>query len=278
MSTKVKDFVKLLTPPVFLNVYRGIKYSSRLRLREFTWEHTYEHLRDVPVSGGGFESDTWMNTVRANLERVIAESKRDITVPELVSGEQSLLPVVAAMLSQFDKREKLSILDFGGGVGIDYVRLINSTLRSGPFDYHVVDTKSSCEMGSEFFADDERVHFYSSLPADLPEVELVYMNGALLYIEDYKSLLESLCDYRPKCFLFVRLNAGDIPTHARDQKNVEGSAIPSWFFNINEILEIMAAKGYSLVFKGVAEQIFDERNLPEQYRVKRGCSLLFFRD
>jgi putative methyltransferase (TIGR04325 family) len=274
MTTKIKTLVKRITPASFLNIYRGIKYEAWLRRPKYFWQGVFEHLRDVPVSGGGYEGDVWLNRVRANTERVLAESKKPVTVPAVVTGEQSLLPVTASLLRQFIKHERLSILDFGGGLGIDYISVISSVLRCQNFDYHIVDTEKSCEVGSDIFSHDKRVHFHATLPANLA-VDIVYINSALLYIEDYKNLLETLCSYQAKFFLFVRLDAGDIPTHARGQINIEGSTVPCWFFNVNEIINIMEAKDYALIFKGAAEAIYEESNFSDEYKLGRACNLLF---
>lgn len=275
MTTNIKSFVKRIAPRQLVNVYWAFKYGQTPRL-EYFWEGIYGHPKDVPISGKGYESDAWLNLVRSNTERVLTESKKAGTVPEIVTGERSLLPLTASLLCQLNERERLTILDFGGGVGIDYVRMLSSILQCS-FDYHIVDTQKSCELGAELFKDDRRIHFHSSLPVEIGELDLVYMNSALEYVEDYKTVLETLCDYQPKCFLFVRFDAGEIPTHARGQKNIEGSTFSCWFFNIHEIINIMEGKGYSVIFKGAAEQIHEESNLPEKYRVRRACNLLFSR-
>ena len=113
---------------------------------------------------------------------------------------------------------------------------------------------------------------------DLIHIDIIHMVSVLQYIEDYAALIRTLCAYKAKCFLFVRLSVGDVPTYATAQKNVPGMTLAYWFINVNEIIEVMSANGYSLIFKSASEQEYDQNNFPQQYRMGRTCNLLFSRD
>ena len=279
MSVNLKELIKLVTPPLFARLYWRYKYgqSPQLSTKGF-WEGVYEDFSHVQTAGSGYESVEWLNKMREFTENVLAESRKGGSVPQIATGERSLLAVVASLLCHFNRPERVKILDFGGGMGVDYIRVVSSLAQcSSAIDYHVVDMKSSCEVGTQIFAGDARIHFHDSLPPALAEVDIVFINSGLIFVEDYLTILDALCAYQPKCFLFLRLDAGDIPTHARAQKNVEGSVFPCWFFNLDEIKSAMSAKGYSVIFKGAAEQVYDESNYTEQYRLGRACNLLFAR-
>ena len=138
----------------------------------------------------------------------------------------------------------------------------------------VVDTGKTCEIGLSLFEGEERIHFHSELPS-LSEVDLVFLNSPLQYIPDWAELLSKLVSYRPKYFLMVRLDAGEIPTHARGQRSIKGSTIPYWCLNIQTVLKTMSELRYSLLFKSSGPTTYDENNLPQNYRLGHYCNLLF---
>lgn len=241
------------------------------------WEGIYRHYRDVPITGQRFDGDTWIGKTQAYTRRVLDSSKKYGAIPTEVTGEHMLLPLVASLACQ-ESGGKVSLLDFGGGMGIAYIHLISSLVNCRSIDYHIVEREGICEGGARLFEDDKRIHFYPAIPAGLSGLNIVYISSALQYVEDYPSLLKTLSALGAKYFLFVKLSAGDFPTYATAQKNVPGTTLPYWFINVGEIIEIMAAGGYSLIYKSALEQEYDQSNFPDEYRLGRTCNLLFTRD
>jgi len=71
--------------------------------------------------------------------------------------------------------------------------------------------------------------------------------------------------------LLADVPAGKMPTYATVQ-NYYGSKIPHWFFNLNEMINAMAAIKYKLLFKSAyigkrlgIEQPMPQDNFPELY-------------
>ena len=117
--------------------------------------------------------------------------------------------------------------------------------------------KEACEEGSRIFADDERLQFVLSLTEIPHDIDIVFMSGVLQYIEDYATALKSVLTKKPRYLLITLLSAGDIPTFACAQTNMEGSILPHWFFNIHEIIKLMKVNQYQLIFKGSAELVIN---------------------
>lgn len=237
----------------------------------YFWDGIYGHYRDVPTHGDRFDGDEWINKTRINTERLLASSREHGSIPKDTVGEHTLLPLLASAVCE--SAGKVSILDFGGGMGVTYIHLISS-LPNCAVSYYVVEREGIARGGAELFAGDARIHFLSELPAG-SDFDIVYMSSALQYVEDYPSLLRMLVAYRAKYFLFVKLSSGDFPTYATAQKNVAGTTLPYWFINVGEIIELMAAGGYSLIYKSALEQHYDQTNFPPEYRMDRACNLLF---
>jgi putative methyltransferase (TIGR04325 family) len=271
----IARFVKRLAPPVLLDVFH--RNQSRSPRTGRVWEGIYAHYRDVPTSGHGFNGDVWINKTYAYTQSVLASAKKYGTIPTGVAGEHMLLPLLAAAVCR-EAGGKVRILDFGGGMGIAYVHLLSSLVNCGSIDYHIVESEGVCERGARLFEHDERIHFSAQLPVGLADLDILYMSSALQYVEDYPSLLKALSAFQARYFLFAKLSAGDFPTYATAQKNVPGTTLAYWFINAQEIIEIMAAGGYSLIYKSALEQQYDQSNFPEKYRMGQTCNLLFSRN
>ena len=262
-----KLLLKQLLPPALISLWQ----QKALPLGSY-WKGVYSRLNQVPSSGPGFASDQWINLIRNSTERNQAAAKNCGTIPWFVGGDRSLLPMLAAAIGA--DQERISILDFGGGMGLDYANITACLPRRWNIGYHLVESPRVCEAGATLWTGDERVQFHPTLPPNL-QVDIVYIRSSLQYVEDYSGLLAQLAGYRPRCFLLVDLPAGDIPTYATAQHNVKGSILPYWFFNVQEIIDIVAQLGYVLVFKGGQEKKYDCSNFPQSHRLEQMCNLLF---
>src|SRR5207245_10816057 len=84
----------------------------------------------------------------------------------------------------------LRILDFGGGVGISFVHLKSGLVGDMELDYQVVELECACRMGLQLFENDHGIHFHRSLPELMEPLDIVFMKGVLMSIEDYAGLLK----------------------------------------------------------------------------------------
>ena len=245
---------------------------------ENIWEGVYSDFKEVPVSGPGFNGGKWATNSLKKISELLEAAKKQGTIPSVVAYRANLLPLLAALVRE--ETGRVSVLDFGGGLGFTYVPVAHALVEKSRLDYHIVDVERICESGTQLFENDDCVHFHTSLPS-ISEVDIVHMGSSLQYIRDWKELINRLADYQSEYFLFTDLMAGDIPTYATAQ-NYYGSKIPHWFFNINEIIATMSSVGFDLLFKSTytatilgKEQELPQNNFPEDLRLGRACSLLF---
>jgi len=266
----LKQWIKRFVPLIVLDLYRSYKQTAVYR--GHIWQGIYENYGDVPRTGGGYDSERLVKDTLVYTQNLLTISRQYRTIPTEVVGEHALLPLLVSLICE---GRGAKVLDFGGGMGAAYIHLISSVINCRWIDYHVVENRAMCDAGTKLFANDGNIHFHPTLPADLSDVDVVYVSSALQYIEDYRGLLQTLCGYQPRYFLFVKLSSGDIPTYATAQKNLPGTTIPYWFINVNEIISIMRENGYSLIFKSALEREYDQSNFPKQYRLGRACNLLF---
>jgi putative methyltransferase (TIGR04325 family) len=245
------------------------------------WDGVYGSFNETPTTGEGFRSQRWVNQSLKKVTSLLEQAKDSSSVPSTVVHRDNLLPFLASLISHGS--ERISILDLGGGLGLTFVSVSQSVDPQKDFEYHIVDLDTICEIGTELFKDDDRIHFHSSLPESISAVDIVHMESALQYVGEWEDILGKLAEYNAEFFLFTNLAAGDIPTYATTQQYYE-SRIPYWFFNLDEVVTAVTNLGYSLQFKSTyihrilgEEQKFPQDNFPEDLRLGHSCNLLFRR-
>ena len=267
----VRQILKATVPPGAVAMYRRLVFGDHIG---YVWRGIYPRLRDVPRRGSGFDGTAWLATCQRYLHWVKVRGELGRTIPGEVTGRHVLLPLVVACIGG---SEPVRVLDFGGGLAIDYLLLSQATGGAANVEFHVVESRPLVDAGARLFESDGRVNFHAELPASLPGLDLLHISTALQYVDDYSGLLTSLIAYRPRYVLMADLPAGDIPTFATAQVNVRGSVIPSWFFNAREIIALVESGGYRVAFKSVSEQRIDLGNFPSSHQIARSCHLLFTR-
>src|SRR3989337_2590621 len=116
------------------------------------FEGIYRSFDDAKSKGLGFSSDTWINSSKVKLKKLLDGE-------ESVLAYQNLLPFLLTVITP---REKIKVLDFGGGIGITYVSSIKTRFNNKiPFEYHVVENERICKEGQKIFKKDKRIFFHS---------------------------------------------------------------------------------------------------------------------
>jgi len=235
------------------------------------WTGVYERYEDVPVSGPGFDGETWTAITRAGTERALARL-RDAT-PGVPTGDRALLPsLVANVLAD---RGAVRIVDFGGGMGIGYID-VRAAMGPAAIEYVVVETDAVCAAGRNLFQD-PAIRFVTSLADVRTDADLVYVSSVLQYMPKPTEMLRQLAALGARYLLLVNVSAGEIPTYATAQRNVPGSVIAYWFLATREIVEALRAFGYEQRHTSPSERRLTGFAVPRRYRIERGVNLLFER-
>lgn len=265
----LRKILRGLTPPALTEFYRRARGDFNS-----PWEGVYKNYRDVPASGGGYESETVVSAMAEHTRKLKETLAAGLEPVEEFDGDNLLLPLLAAGAAA---ERPVRILDFGGGMGEGYLRL--KAAMAGPVEYHIVELERNCAGGRRLFEGAGDIFFHTAFPAEPENVDIAHINSALQYIEDYAGLLARLAAYKPRYILLARLSAVESPTFAALQKNLEGTTLPYWFFNTGEIVQFLAAKGYRLAYKKPAAKQYPQDGLPPGHRLPGGrmSNLLFSR-
>ena len=98
------------------------------------WEGVYENAAAVPVAGAGFASQAWIDAALRDTELTATQG------PKAPTPSDSQL--LATLVTQYEP--PVRILDFGGGMGIGYLRLRAALAKPVDVRYEIVDGAESC--------------------------------------------------------------------------------------------------------------------------------------
>jgi len=238
--------------------------ETRYRMRP-TYSGVYAGFEDVAEVGGGYEDDEWPITAAEYSRWAIAKNESGF-IPAAVSNETALLPLLISV------SRATRILDFGGATGFSYIAAKYGAMRD--IDrYVIVDHPNVCAQGRELFKDDVRVEFLEHIPQE--QFDLVLIGGALQYVSDYKGLLKTLTDLKPRWILITKLPAGGNVTFVSAQVNLPGKRLASWLFNARELVSDMGSLNYKLIFRSANDGPVNQEKLEPKYRLGQFGNLLF---
>ena len=241
------------------------------------WNGVHQNFRDVVVSGSGFAGDRWVEMSFARLREM--QSNGDAGLP---SFNSSLLVVAAAAVTN-SPEEVVRVLDFGGGAALTYTELRKGLGDQTRVDYHIVENPALVERARRELAPDRSLTFHERFPDSLDRVHIVHSQSALQYIENWKDVVERLVAYDAEYIVLTDVPAGRFPSYATAQTFCE-SAIPHWFFNLDEVIASVQRGRYDLVLKSrhLARVLgvyggYPQDNFPADLRIGMPYNLLFRR-
>lgn len=239
------------------------------------WEGVYTSFVEAGGDLDAFDSDIWIDKQKCKVQ-IALESYQDNNT---ISKDYPLPTVIAMLLSQQDK---LRVLDFGGGMGLQYLDIISKVPEAkGRLEYYVVDGKASIANRPSALNQFINLHFCSELDDLNIKADIIHIGSTLQYIEDWKGLLQSLVDkFKPKYFVFSDLAVGDIKTFITHQVFYE-KRIPVRMMNVIEFINILTKLSFCLMYKTYFETTILGHNelpnhsLPKDYRIKHSLNMVF---
>ena len=242
------------------------------------WEGIYENfeIAEQFCQGSGFDSETWNEqSLKVALECLeCLESKRQI--PQFYKQRSNLLPPIVALL--LINKPFIRILDYGGGLGIGYMTLLESiTNIETKIDYTVIELPQIVQQLKTIIP---KINAIETLPIS-EKFDLVHSASAIQYIDDWKGLFIKLFKNNPDFILLSDVFAGPIPDFVTLQ-NYYGNKIKSWFLNLDQFVLFFSENGYNLIMKSSVtskrkdnEDVLPMDNFPETHKIKYTLHLLF---
>jgi putative methyltransferase (TIGR04325 family) len=198
-------------------------------MKSYGWKNVaYDSYDDLPKDIQSFDNHAWTEKQLNRLNNI------DEELDTIRSRNLLLINYIKKY-----KKNNISVLDYGGGIGLTYFSLLASTDKR--IKYNIVELPSICKAGKRRL--DGAINFYEDIPNI--NVDIVYIRTALQYSKDWKKTLSDLIKCNPKYMILAHLSAGKIPTYLTLQKWGDYS-IPYWFIDENELYEHIEQYNYDI--------------------------------
>jgi putative methyltransferase (TIGR04325 family) len=218
-----------------------------LRLLDF--EGCYESW-PVPTSATNpFDTIEWLDSAEAYLRTLlIAEAADRLAI------EHYIVPVCVLAAEVVARREELRILDFGGGVGVNFVNVRAALAPGIELHYDVVDSSANRDRWQRSFENSMSCDFFTEIPRQ--SYDVVLASSTLQYIPDWAAILTRLADVCASWIVLPRLPITSGATFVARQniRFLDGphagktaGTIAHRFFNREELIGVLLARGFELV-------------------------------
>jgi len=194
------------------------------------------------------------------------------------TGDRSLFPLIVSLVIR--NKPSITILDIGGGLGLDYIGLLICCRTSTKISYNIIEIPEiyaeSEKILNECYPGNPDIHFIHDL-MDCPAPDIILFNSSLQYFDDPMEKVREAAALKPDCLVFIRLSAGYFPQYLTKQVNISDNNVPYWFVNIDEMNNILSCHEYDLIYKSRGDSEYYQENFPESYRMGRTWNLIFMR-
>jgi putative methyltransferase (TIGR04325 family) len=265
----IKQLIKRLAPPILVDAGRALRDRDGKNHRP-EWEYVPEGWRVVDPRIKGWNQATVVET----LLRQWPEYVEALRGPAAIRGYYGVStgPVSYVAHNVFmtfgyvvalaaSKREHLSILDWGGGLGHYYV-LAKALLPEVTIDYSCRELPLICEAGRKLLPE---VRFFDDDSCTAQKYDLVLASSVLQYREDWQSALAkmiSVADYLYLTRLPVVEESPSFVGVQRSYANGYRTEYLGWFFNRRALLDCLEASSMHLIREFHIEPHPDVLNAP----------------
>jgi putative methyltransferase (TIGR04325 family) len=246
----VKKLVRGITPPLLLDAARQLR--RRLSRRPPEWEFVPEGWARDDGHVGGWDVDSVLDAYRGKLPAV----RRALAGPGPIGFPTSAgLPVGRATIAQQNTvlafaygltlasrhKDRISVLDWGGGLG--YFYFLSRALLPGDveIEYHCKEGPLICRYGREAVPE---ITFWDDDSCLAREYDFVCASSSLQYVEQWRDLVGQLAR-ASRSHLFVTrvpvvFESASFVALQRAWAYAFETELLSWVFNRQELLDAIA--------------------------------------
>lgn len=167
------------------------------------------------------------------------------------------------------KKERLSLLDWGGGIG-HYCILSRRLLPEFDLEYYCKDVPVICKVGREVLPEAQFIERDEDI--SIRHYDLVLASGSLQYIQEWKSVARLLASVANPYLFITRLpivwQNKSFVVHQRAYAYGYGTEYMSWFLNRGEFLDHMVSNDCELIREFAFHNHSMVNHAPEQAQVR----------
>lgn len=156
MNNCLKQIVKKITPPIFLDIFRR-------GITKYGFFGNFPTWKDSVKASMGYNSDEIIKKVKESLLKVKSGEaiyERDSVLFDKIHYSWPLLTGLLWIVSQ--KADRLNILDFGGSLGSSYFQNRKFLMHLKELKWNIVEQEKMVKCGKKYFEND-CLKFYFNL-------------------------------------------------------------------------------------------------------------------
>jgi putative methyltransferase (TIGR04325 family) len=263
---KIKKIARLLSPPILWQLGSLFKSylnslhcgSGRSALCNPGFHGPFSTWEEAEALSNGWDSDIITKKKFQAAIKVrdgLSEFEQDSIMYDKIIYSETILAFLILHMSRH--KNKISIIDFGGGLGTNYFqnRKILGGLYNTSVSWNIVELPLLSELGREHFANSQ-LTFFSDIGDAIRAVrdvaDSVLFSGSLQYIPEPFALLDQVIDRGGKLLAFDRLVVSPTENHAvfvhvPHPEYYYPATYPSWCFSKELFIRNLAARGFQLV-------------------------------
>jgi putative methyltransferase (TIGR04325 family) len=233
------------------------------------WEGVYNSFSEAPSSGLGFSGFEWI-------------WRQTEKIPTIYSEPPNI--ILASIVKKIcHDKGGITILDFGGGLGLTYLQLSQLFHQKDIIEYHIIDNEKIKLEGQKIFGEHMKLLYFQT---DIPnkQFDIIHMNSSLHYVENWTQLIKQLFLLKHKFLIITDAPIGNIPTFVTTQ-NLYDSKVPVWFLNIKEFVSFMKKTRYILAHHSPnissilnMKQYLPMQNFEKKYQLEKTSNFVFIKN
>jgi putative methyltransferase (TIGR04325 family) len=272
---EVRRLLKGLTPPLLVSGARRLQWAVKSR-RPPEWEYVPEGWARARDDLRGWDVESVLDAYRSKLPSfraalvgpgpvgIATTAAVELGTPN-ISNQNTILAFGYALTLASRLRDRVSVLDWGGGLGFFYFLSRALLPEDVEIDYHCKDLPTISRYGQEALPE---IHFWDDDSCLARQYDLVFASSSLQYSEAWTDLLTRLA-HAARDYLFltrvpVVLEHASFVVLQRAHHYRFDTEYLSWVFNRRELLDAAADAtmrlerefllGYSPLVAGAPEQ------------------------
>jgi putative methyltransferase (TIGR04325 family) len=269
MVNIVKAFRRSVRSAISRSYNWFVKVIIRLGSERKIWDGIYSSRDEIPI--GSRDWDYFTNWQFNEVKKLAGRENDD--PDEFFTGDRALFPLLISVMQQ--NTQEITVLDIGGGVGIDFFSILNCTKNVSKLNYYVVEIPEILQKVDSVFKAYPQIHYIAPSDENSIEPDVILFNSSLQYIDNFKERLSQCATKGAKFIVFIRLSAGHFNAYLTNQINIPDIQTPYWFVNIEEIINLLYGSGYELLYQSRGDCEYYQGNFPEYYRMGRTWNLIF---
>ena len=159
------------------------------------WSGVYPDFKSAnkDISGYGFTGDIYSERSLSAASENLQLLENGESIPQFQKQRVTNLPPIIALLLK--NYTKISILDFGGGLGIGYMSLVESLgFEMSRVEYTILEIEQVCNLGENLLG--KRVKYTATFPKE--QFDFVVAASSLQYVEDWRNARREMTSTQTK--------------------------------------------------------------------------------